>query len=554
MKEKNKTLYWVYLHSKKYVPHIILNCFLCIGSSLIYVLLAYYSKRIIDTAAPNGGSALILSAAILFGLIVFQILLNAAVSMVNSYINGKLTIVVRNKLFSSVVHKKYPEVFEHHTGDLLNRFTSDIEQVISGAATILPSLCSMIAKIISGIAALVLENYIFAIMVLAVGFIFPLIGRIISKKYKFIHKAVQETEGNSRSFLQESFANIVVIKTFSSESPILEKLNIYLNKNFKMKIKRSVLQVAMNTCLNSFFTLGYYAVLVWGASNISSGIISTGTLFYYLQLVSMLRAPLQNVSGIMPRYFSMLASAERLMELENMDIELPSLPKENIKNLKSSFEYIEADKLSFAYGDTLVIKNSCFKIHKNSITVITGSSGSGKSTLFKMLLGLYEPCGGSLKFNNGDAVTAATRSMFSYVPQVNMILSGTIRENLTLCNSDISEERIIDACKAAKIYEYISTLPLGLDTTVSERGAGLSEGQIQRISIARALLFDAPILLLDESTSALDEATETAVLTNIKSMTDKTVIFITHRNTSISVCDRIIHIENKEFAEQKNGE
>ena len=547
--KKNKSLYWVYSHSKKYLPHIILNCLFCIGSSLIYVLLAYYSKRIIDTAAPNGNHALILGAVLLFGLIILQILLNAAVSMINSYINGKLTILFRNSLFSSVVRKKYSEVFEHHTGDLLNRFTSDIEQVVSGAATILPSLCSMLAKIISGIAALVLENYIFAFLVLGVGFIFPLIGRIISKKYKFIHKAVQETEGQSRSFLQESFANIVVIKTFSSESPILDKLNLYLNKNFKMKIKRSALQVAMNTCLNSFFTVGYYAVLVWGAGGISNGTISTGTLFYYLQLVSMLRAPLQNVSGIMPRYFSMLASAERLIELENMDIELQSLPKENIDNLKYKFNFIEADKLSFAYDEKLIIKNSSFKIPKNNITVITGSSGSGKSTLFKMLLGLYEPCGGSLSFNGDEQITAATRAMFSYVPQVNMILSGTIRENLTLCNESMEDEKIINACKAAMIYDFICTLSDGLQTKVSERGAGLSEGQIQRISIARALLFDAPILLLDESTSALDEATESAVLSNIKNMTDKTVIFITHRNTSISVCDRIIHITDKEFKE-----
>ena len=549
-KSKNKSLTWVYSNSKKYMPHIILNCAFCIGSSLIYVLLARYSKKIIDTAAPSGGSALVFGAAFLFGLILLQILLNAAVSFINAYISGKLTIHLRNNLFSTVVRKKYPEVFEHHTGDLLNRFTSDIEQVVSGAATILPSLCSMLAKIISGFAALIIENYIFAFIVLAVGFIFPLIGRIISKKYKFVHKAVQETEGHSRSFLQESFANIVVIKTFGSESPVLDKLNLYLNKNFKMKIKRSVLHVAMNTCLNSFFTIGYYAVLVWGATGISNGAISTGTLFYYLQLVSMLRAPLQNVSGIMPRYFSMLASAERLIELENMDIELPSIPQEKIDKLKSEFNYIEADKLSFAYDDTLVIKNSSFKIPKNSITVITGSSGSGKSTLFKMLLGLYEPCGGSLTFNGNEAITAATRPMFSYVPQVNMILSGTIRENLTLCKDNINEEKIINACKAAMIYDDISSLPCGLDTKISERGAGLSEGQIQRISIARALLFDAPILLLDEATSALDEATEAALFSNIKSMTDKTVIFITHRNTSVSVCDRIVHIENKEFKEK----
>lgn len=544
---------WILSHTKKYLPHIILNCLFCIGASSIYVLLAHFSKKVIDTATPDGNSVLI-GAFILFGLILLQIALNASVSLVNAFVNGKLTIVLRNGLFTSVVRKKYPLVFEHHTGDLLNRFTSDIDQVVGGAATILPSLCSMLAKIIAGTLALILENYIFAFIVLAVGFIFPLIGRIISKKYKYLHKAVQETEGQSRSFLQESFANIVVIKTFDSESPILNKLNAYLSENFKTKMKRSGIQVTMNTCLNSFFTIGYYAVLVWGAYSITSGKISTGTLFYYLQLVSMLRAPLQNVSGILPRYFAMVASAERLIELENMDVETPPLKYDKIDNIKSDFKFIYADKLSFAYNDTLIIRNSSFKIHKNSITAITGGSGSGKSTFFKLLLGLYDVCGGSLTFNGTTDINSATRPMFSYVPQVNMILSGTILENLTLCNPDVDMEKVEQACRAAMIYDFISSLPDGFNTKISERGAGLSEGQIQRISIARALLFDAPILLLDESTSALDEPTETALLSNIKNMTDKTVIFITHRNTSISVCDHIINIKNKEFTEQKKSD
>lgn len=544
---------WILSHTKKYLPYIILNCLFCIGASSIYVLLAHFSKKVIDTATPDGNSVLI-GAFILFGLILLQIALNASVSLVNAFVNGKLIIVLRNRLFTSVVRKKYPLVFEHHTGDLLNRFTSDIDQVVGGAATILPSLCSMLAKIIAGTLALILENYIFAFIVLAVGFIFPLIGRIISKKYKYLHKAVQETEGQSRSFLQESFANIVVIKTFDSESPILNKLNAYLSENFKTKMKRSGIQVTMNTCLNSFFTIGYYAVLVWGAYSITSGKISTGTLFYYLQLVSMLRAPLQNVSGILPRYFAMVASAERLIELENMDVETPPLKYDKIDNIKSDFKFIYADKLSFAYNDTLIIRNSSFKIHKNSITAITGGSGSGKSTFFKLLLGLYDVCGGSLTFNGTTDINSATRPMFSYVPQVNMILSGTILENLTLCNPDVDMKKVEQACRAAMIYDFISSLPDGFNTKISERGAGLSEGQIQRISIARALLFDAPILLLDESTSALDEPTETALLSNIKNMTDKTVIFITHRNTSISVCDHIINIKNKEFTEQKKSD
>ena len=266
-----------------------------------------------------------------------------------------------------------------------------------------------------------------------------------------------------------------------------------------------------------------------------------------VQLISQLRAPLQNVSGILPQYYSALASAERLIELEKTEDEKPPLEKESADRLKDNFESLEINGLCFGYGREAVIENCSFKIEKNKITAVTGESGSGKSTLFKLILGLYSPTAGSITVNGKIPVDASVRGLFAYVPQGNMVLSGTVKDNITLCNPDVDEERLINAAKAAEIYDYISSLPDGFDTVLSERGAGLSEGQIQRISIARALLTEAPVLLLDEATSALDETTETHVLENIKAMSAKTVVFITHRNTSLKVCDRIIRVENKKF-------
>ena len=346
--------------------------------------------------------------------------------------------------------------------------------------------------------------------------------------------------------MQESFANIVVIKTFVSEKPILSKLNTHMNENLRLKLKLNWISVFIHMLLFSFFTFGYYGIMVWGSTMLVSG-LTFGTLNYFLQLVSILRTPLQNISGVIPQYYSMIASAERLIDLEKIEDEPQQIENSHLQTLKENFKTINVDNLAFAYKDELILKNCTFKINSNSITALTGESGSGKSTIFKMLLGLYEPSGGSITFNGQTPIDASTRDMFSYVPQGNMILSGTIRDNITLCNNAITDEQIEKATRAAVIYDFIQTLPDGLDTVLSERGAGLSEGQVQRISIARALLFDAPVLLLDESTSALDETTETELLSNIKSMTDKTVIFITHRNTSISVCDHIVHVENKKF-------
>lgn len=546
-KRKNSVNRWIYARTKHALPMIVFVSLLSCVTALSYVLLARVSKYMLDSAATPAQYKPFLSAAMLLGLIAVQVILDAAISMLNVRISGKMVISMRKYMFSSVLHKKYPKIFSHHSGDLLNRFTSDIDQVVNGAAGIIPSLVSMLTKIIAGMAALLMQNYIFALIVLVVGIVFPIIGRCISKRYKFLHKEVQRTEGKTRAFLQESFANIVVVKTFESEKPISRKLDEYMGENFRKKISRNYIHVILNMCLYSFFTLGYYGIMLWGAGQIAAGAITAGTLIYYLQLVSILRSPLQSISGVIPRYYSMTASAERLMELENEEDEPAMLSPENLEGLKVGFKDIELKSVCFSYGDEDVLEDCTLQIPRGGITAITGESGSGKSTLFKLILGLYEPTAGSITFNGETPINSSTRSMFSYVPQGNMIISGTIRENITLCNDSIDEESVVKALKAAAVYDFVSSLPEGLETKLSERGAGLSEGQIQRISIARALLFDSPILLLDESTSALDEATETLLLSNIKKMTDKTVLFITHRNTSVSVCDRIIHLNGKHF-------
>ncbi len=542
MKNKESTNKWIYARVKPFISWIIFISTLNIVASLAYIFLAKLSQQIIDNASTNATRSLIFGGVLLFGLIFLHILIEAIVSIISTNISTKMNISLKNYMFTKLMRKKYVNLVEYHSGDLLNRFSSDIEVVVSGSIMLIPSIISMLTKIIAGIAAICIQNYYFAFAVLAVGFVFPLIGRILSKKYKYLHKDVQKTEGITRSFLQETFANIVVVKTFGGERPFLLKLNEYLNNNRNLRIKKSVFSALISTSLYLFFTLGYYGVLVWGATQIAAQLMTIGTLVYYLQLISILRVPLQNISGIIPKYYSMTASAERLIEIEKLENEISS---HNTKTF--DFDNINANQLTFAYTNEIVLRDNNFSIKKGTITAITGRSGSGKSTLFKLLLGLFPATAGNLNFDNKITIDETTRHMFSYVPQGNMLISGTIRDNISLCNSNIKDDDIIKAAKAAVIYDFINTLPDGLNTVVSERGQGLSEGQIQRIAIARALLFDAPILLLDEATSALDETTETQLLKNLKEYTNKTIVFITHRNTSLSICDKILKLQNGTF-------
>lgn len=551
-KENNKaTLKWIYARTKRFLPAVAVTSLISAFTAVSYVLLALITKRVLDIATKDAAGSLAAAGTALFAVIAVQVILSACQSLSNAYVNGRLTLSLRSYLFTLICRKRYSQISRYHSGDILNRLTSDVDVVVSSSVSIIPSVVSTVAKITAGIGAMIFMNPIIAAVILVLGITVPAIGRAINKKYKYMHKECQRTEGKTRSFMQECFENIVVIKSFASEKPFVKRLTVFMEDNFRLKIKRTGISVLASICLYTFFTAGYYAVLLWGAGGLAAGTLTYGTLMAFLQLISQLRAPLQNVSGILPQYYSALASAERLIELEKTEDEKPPLEKESADRLKDNFESLEINGLCFGYGREAVIENCSFKIEKNKITAVTGESGSGKSTLFKLILGLYSPTAGSITVNGKIPVDASVRGLFAYVPQGNMVLSGTVKDNITLCNPDVDEERLINAAKAAEIYDYISSLPDGFDTVLSERGAGLSEGQIQRISIARALLTEAPVLLLDEATSALDETTETHVLENIKAMSAKTVVFITHRNTSLKVCDRIIRVENKKFAALK---
>lgn len=543
-KENNgRALKWIYCRIRRYIPLTAAVSVISALSALSFVALALITKRVMDIATGDTTGSLFKSGILLFAVIAIQILLSAAQSILNAYSNGKQTIAFRNYLFGVLCRKKYADISAYHSGDILNRFTSDIDTVVTSSVNIIPNVVSIATKIVAGIGTMLFMNPYIAAAVLLCGVTFPAIGRAINKRYKYMHKECQRTEGRTRAFLQECFENIVVIKTFISEAPFIKKLDSYMDDNFRLKIKRTSISVIANISLYALFTAGYYAVLLWGAGGLSGGTLTYGTLMAFLQLISQLRAPLQNVSGILPQYYSALASAERLMELEGAADEPFPAAAERLEKIKEDFRTLEIKNLFFGYAGESVLRDFSLCAKRGNITAITGESGSGKSTLFKLILGLYEPQSGSITINGEIPLDASLRGLFAYVPQGNMVLSGTVRENITMNNRAVTDEQIERAARAAEIYDYITSLPDGFETHLAERGAGLSEGQVQRISIARALLTNAPILLLDEATSALDEETETRVLANIKSMTDKTVLFITHRNTSLKVCDRIVHVE-----------
>ena len=544
-KNSNKAvLRWIYNRSKRYIPSVLVISLLAAFISVLFVGLALVSKTVLEIATGDQSGNLLNYGVLLSIFVILQVVCSGVESYLKARASGKFIIGLRKYLFEQIGVKKYSEISKHHSGDLLNRITGDVEVIQSFVVGTIPSAVSMVTKIIGCVAALIWLEPKVAILVLLVGILVPAFGRLLSKRFRLLHKEVQRSEGLSRSFMQECFMNLSVMKTFKSTKAITDRLDDYMAQNYRFKIKRSVVSIGIHLGLYSLFTIGYYAVLVWGAMQIANPEVAFtfGTLTAFMQLISQLRMPLQNVSGLIPQYYSCIASAERLMEIEVIDNEKAALSYEQLKKCDNEFKYILGDKVCFSYGDDNVLNNCSFKIERGSMTAIMGESGTGKSTLFKLLLSLYQADSGSITFNGDTAVDAAVRGMFAYVPQGNMIISGSIRENIAMCNPDISEEEIIKACKIAEIYDYIEALSNGIDTILSEKGSGLSEGQLQRIAIARAIVAQSPILLLDEATSALDKPTEAKVLKNIKDMADKTVILVTHRTSNLNLCDNIINL------------
>ena len=305
--------------------------------------------------------------------------------------------------------------------------------------------------------------------------------------------------------------------------------------------------------MSFLFQVAYLCALVWCAYCLLLGTMSFGTLSAILQLVSQIQAPLTNLSGFLPRYYGMLASAERLQELEAMPEESQEGKLSEPRSFYETISAIRFSGITFSYGRECVLEDADLTLTPGDFVAIMGRSGIGKSTLLKLLLDVFPLDAGEIWFETAQGrvpVGCATRPLFSYVPQGNFLFSGTIRENLTFAAQDASEAELHAALQAACADGFLKELPLGLETVIGEHGQGLSEGQVQRIALARALLKQAPILLLDEATSALDEATEEAVLRNLKEMKGVTCIIVSHKQAALRVCNRHIQIEEKKICEK----
>lgn len=550
--EKNQTsLRWLYQYNKKYLWAVCLLALVAAGISGGFILLALVSRKILDIATGSVQGSIPFCCILLLGIIAMQAILNIINANLRIRVMTKLEMNLRQRIFTLLLRKRYANVKQIHSGEILNRLTSDIDIIVSGIIDIIPQLISILMKLVGGLAVLFAVDYKFTLFILVIGLLVVVCSRLYSGRYRSLHKEVQKTNGKVRSFLQECVENIVVIKSFVNEEPIKDQLDQYQQQNYIVRKKRTAISNVANTAVYVLFTTGYYTALVWGALHIATGQMTFGTVTAFLQIIEQIKAPFRNMSGLLPQYYSMMASAERLMEMEDLPDEEHRTEVHDVRKYYEDMQGIYLENASFFYEDgEKVLENASLTIKKGTFMAIIGPSGAGKSTLIKLLLNLATLQKGSLciETKSGKSeIDAGMRALFAYVPQGNLMLSGSIRENILFGNRSVAESDMKRVAKIACIAEDIETFPEGYDTILGERGIGLSEGQAQRLAIARAILSEAPILLLDECTSALDSNTEEQLLENLKQLENRTILCISHKDATIHNCDEIIRLEDYHF-------
>ena len=546
---RNMPLLWILKHVKSRIPSLLLMTAAYIANAVLGVAFALGSRDVIDCAI-SADTQQFLHACIKQGLIILGLLLSLILS---HYLQEKLRAQLdrdwKKKLLHHLLHADYASASSYHSGELINRLNNDVQAVNDGLLSALPNLASMSTKLVAAVAALLVMEPMLTLLLSVAGCLLILLTGYMRRRLKNLQKRVSEEDGKVSSLLQESLEKLLMVQSLDVSEQIEIRSSNAMHHRYIAHRRRKNATLLANTCLNIMYYGAGFVALVWCSFGLLNGTVSFGSLTAVTQLVSQIQTPFIYISGIFPQYIAMIASAERLMELEALDSQ-PREAFEDPQRVYQNISAISAENLTFSYDRDLILKDATLHIPKGSFAVITGHSGIGKSTLLKLLLGIFRPENGELYFST-DAqnipITRSTRRMFSYVPQGNLLLSGTLRDNLLITRPDATESEIAKAIHISAMDEYLPMLPQGLDTVLGEGGSGLSEGQSQRLAIARAILSGAPIILLDESTSALDAETEQLVLKRIRDLPNRTCISVTHRPAAIELCDWKIEMHDKQF-------
>ncbi len=533
---------WFWQVSAGQRKRIVLNCFTGIagvGCSLAFI---WSSKKVIDVATGTSDGSMMQYGIITVALLLLQIGFGVVDSWIGSRMQVEAGNAMRRRLFARLLQSRWNELEQFHTGDVVNRMEQDTAAIVGLLTSSIPAVMATVVQMLGAFIFFCLLDPSLPWILVGIVPFFLFAGRFYTRRMRGYTHDIRHSDSRIQSVIQESLQHRTVIKTLEQGDRHLEKLDSLqstLRSQVNERIRFSLLS---RTGVALAFSGGYLIAFLWGAVRLSHGSMTFGAMTAFLQLVNKVQRPVLDMAKIIPSFVTALTAADRLMELEALPSE-----EEGERILFDDTPGISLRNVTFAYkqGDKPVFSDFSMEIAPGSHTAIMGETGKGKTTLIRLLLALAAPQSGRivLKSPTKEVVTSPlTRGNFVYVPQGNTLFSGSIRDNLLMGNAEATEAEMHQALRTA-VADYVFQLPQGIDTHLTEQGGGLSEGQAQRIAIARALLRPGNILLLDEATSALDPETEQTLVDNLRSQYQgKTVIFITHHPALAEACDQTYHL------------
>ena len=536
----NKTKYsskaiawWLWSHHKGCRIQAVLNAMIGLAMVGIGLLGVDTVRKLTDIATGSREGSIGWMAALLGAVFFTEMLLHIASTWIAAVLGVRTQNLMQQSFFRRLLQGQWSGVEKYHSGDVLNRLFSDVSDIVALMTEIVPSTLIVMVQFVASFVYLYVMDRTLAVILVIISPLFVVLSRIYFRQMRRIVRHIKDSNSAIQSIIQESVQHKMVIKTLERTGTMVDRLEHrqgVLRKQIKTRAKFSILSKSL---VNIGFAGAYLVALVWGLFQLQGGLITVGVLIAFTQLINRIQRPMLDMARLLPMFVNSMTSAERLMELEALPLEVESKPVSLQGRVGLRFENVTFSyKPEVGRSGRTVIKHFTHDFRPGSFTAIFGETGAGKTTLIRMILALIEPTEGNAVIYTDDEayrLSPATRNNFSYIPQGNTLFSGTIRENLLLGNPEATDEQMAEALHLA-MADFVFQLPQKFDTVCSEQGGGLSEGQSQRIAIARALLRPCKVLLLDEATSALDMQTEQALLKNLKAhFADSTIIFVTHR-------------------------
>lgn len=522
----------------------ILNAAIGLLSVVVSLAQVWAVQHAIDVASGHAEGSIYWSVGVMAMLILCGYALRICSIWVRNILGIKAQNRMQQRMLDRILRSEWTGKESHHSGDVLNRLEQDVGTVVSFLTETIPNTISVVAMFVGAFLYLFSMDKVLAFVIVGIIPVFVLLSRLYVGQMRRLTRQVRDSDSKVQSVLQETIQHRMLIKTLESDSVMVDRLESTQSELRHRVVRRTTFSVVSNLILNVGFSIGYLIAFLWAALRMSDQTLSFGGMTAFLQLVNRIQGPARDLTKLAPAFVSVFTAAERLMELEENPLEEQGDPIPITAPCG-----VRLDHISYAYddGDSNVIEQLDFDFYPGSCTAVLGETGAGKTTLIRLILALLHPNEGKVILYNQQEqkeLSPLMRCNFVYVPQGNTLMSGTIRDNLRLGKLNATEEEIKAALEMS-CASFVMELPDGLDTVCTEAGGGLSEGQAQRISIARALLRNRPIMLFDEATSALDPETERQLLHNILSNHDKTVIFITHRPAVVDYCDQTLHLQKQ---------